>query len=92
MHIAAEQLDKIQDALMSRDPVACTVAQSFIVTAKDARAAPALIEAARGLYADGSDNDLEIDDDAGTSPTDDGTWVQAWVWIGSPAEDEESTI
>lgn len=26
-------------------------------------------------------DDIEIDDDAVLSETDDGVWVQAWVWI-----------
>lgn len=36
------------------------------------------IKAARDLY--GTD-DIEIDDDAKLSTTDDGVWVQAWVWV-----------
>jgi hypothetical protein len=42
-------------------------------------ATPGEIEEARAQY--GSD-DIEIDDDASTSPGDAGTWVSAWVWIG----------
>lgn len=37
-----------------------------------------LREAARQEH--GSD-EIEIDEDAGTSPADEGTWVQAWVWL-----------
>jgi len=29
-----------------------------------------------------TDNALEIDDDPAVDPTDGGTWVQAWVWVG----------
>jgi hypothetical protein len=43
------------------------------------------IARARVLYADRSDDNVAVDDDAMTSPTDDGTWVQAWVWL--PAEE-----
>jgi hypothetical protein len=32
-----------------------------------------------GHYRDG--NEIEVDDDAGTSEADDGTWVQAWLWL-----------
>ena len=44
------------------------------------------IKQARELYADKSDDNIEIDDDAKTSmatdPNDrDGVWVQAWVWV-----------
>ena len=42
---------------------------------------PFLIEKARVRYQYDSDDDLEIDDEAETSEADDGTWVQAWVWV-----------
>lgn len=38
------------------------------------------IARARDQYAFGSD-DVKIDDGALTSQADDGTWVQAWVWL-----------
>ncbi|RUX60190.1 hypothetical protein [Mesorhizobium sp. M7A.F.Ca.CA.002.12.1.1] len=48
------------------------------------------IEQARELYAHGSDDDIEIDDDATFSRSDDGIWVQMWGWIRFPEpEDEE---
>lgn len=47
---------------------------------------PALIEQARELYADGSDNDIEIDSDAVISRGDDGAWVQAWVFVRDEGE------
>lgn len=40
------------------------------------------IEQARAVY---QNDDVQIDDDALTSHTDDGVWVQAWVWL--PKED-----
>jgi DnaJ-class molecular chaperone len=46
----------------------------------DAIATPAVREAASMHCSD----DIEIDSDAGTSPSDDGTWVQAWVWVPYP--------
>jgi hypothetical protein len=42
------------------------------------RATPAEIECAREAY---SSEDVEVDDVAFTSRTEDGTWVQAWVWL-----------
>ena len=42
---------------------------------------------ARELYAKGSDDNVEIDDDAKVSVSDSGAFVQAWVWV--PAETEE---
>ena len=44
-------------------------------------ATPEEIALARERYAAGSDNDIEIDDNAKVSRADDGTWVQAWVWL-----------
>jgi len=41
------------------------------------------IDAARIAYQD--DGSLEIDDDAGLSRTDDGAWVQAWVFVRDDA-------
>lgn len=85
MNIPEQDLNKIMDALMSRDEMQCLVAQSLIVTAKDARADPALISEAQNLF--GFD-EIEIDDDAGTSESDSGTWVQAWVYVPKPEETE----
>ena len=39
------------------------------------------IEAARATYAIPSDNDIEVDEDAMVSATDDGCWVSAWVMV-----------
>ena len=36
------------------------------------------VEKARELY---QSDDIEIDDGAKLSETDDGAWVQAWVWV-----------
>lgn len=80
-YLKPEALDKIMDALMSRDEAQCLVAQSFITNAKDLLASPSLRADAEAEY--GSD-DIEIDDDASTSPTDDGVWVSAWVYLANP--------
>jgi hypothetical protein len=45
------------------------------------QAGPELVSRARKQYADGSDDNIEIDKDAGKSECDDGVWVQAWVWL-----------
>lgn len=47
------------------------------------RATPQEVKVARELYAD---DDINIDDDAAVSRTDDGAWVQAWVFISKPEE------
>jgi hypothetical protein len=45
-------------------------------------ALPEEIHAARMRYADRSDDNIEVDDDAKRCPgVDRGLWVQAWVWI-----------
>lgn len=45
------------------------------------------IERSRKLYANGSDDNIEIDDNAKASRSDDGIWVAAWLWL--PDETEE---
>lgn len=47
------------------------------------QATPDQIKAAREQYAH-DPHDIEIDDGAAISATDDGTWVQAWVWVPHP--------
>jgi len=45
-------------------------------------ATPEQIDRARRLYAYGSDDNIEIDDNATISEGDDpGVWVSAWVWL-----------
>jgi hypothetical protein len=39
------------------------------------------IAAAKRLYADPSDDDIEISNVATTSQNDDGCWVSAWVYV-----------
>ena len=52
-------------------------------TIKAPQATAELIKDARDRYAVGSDNDIEIDDNATMSQADNGTWISAWVWIGT---------
>jgi len=51
------------------------------------RADRALRELATRVYADPSDDNLEIDEDAAFSVAPHGTWVQAWVWMPKEVED-----
>ena len=46
-------------------------------------ATPELIKQAREQYAIGSNDDIEIDDDATQSESELGSWVSAWVWIAN---------
>lgn len=53
-----------------------------------------ILARARALYANGSDDNIEIDDHALVSKCDNGVWVQAWVWVpdeqpGNPDERSE---
>lgn len=41
----------------------------------------AVIQLARQNYAEPSNDDIEIDDKPTLAMSDDGTWVQAWVWV-----------
>ena len=43
-----------------------------------------LRNAARRNYANPSNDDIEIDDDAKISRCDEGAWIQAWVWVPFP--------
>lgn len=54
-------------------------AWELMTNANAAVASPGLRDLADELY---GDDECEIDDEgAGTSSSDDGTWVQAWVWV-----------
>lgn len=46
------------------------------------------IDAAREIH---QCNEVEVDDNAGTSDSEDGTgyWVQGWVWIDTPDDEDE---
>lgn len=50
----------------------------------DPKLREAIIQEARELY---QDDLLQIDNDAKLSETEDGTWVQAWVWVPDPEVD-----
>lgn len=47
------------------------------------QATPEQIDAARQLYAEGSEGDIAVDDDAFVSRTETGAWVQAWVFVSN---------
>lgn len=36
---------------------------------------------AKEMYCDGSDNNIEVDDQPMLSEADDGAWVSAWLWV-----------
>lgn len=45
------------------------------------RALPEDIAEARDVYANEDDEQIMVDDDAGESRTDNGVWVQGWLWL-----------
>jgi hypothetical protein len=87
-YINLADLNKIQDALMSRDELACVAAQYIVTAARDNCADPGLVQSARDEY---QTDDVEIDDEGvPTSEGENGTWVGAWVWIADPEPDDET--
>ena len=42
-----------------------------------------LLARARAAYAVGSNDDIEIDEDAAVSKGERGSWVGAWVWVAA---------
>ena len=82
--MTAEQRDRMT-ALCAGDAELLTIAQEakeFTPSTEEQR------EAARVTH---TTNECEVDDDAGISDPGDGTgyWVQAWVWVETP-EDEDT--
>lgn len=50
---------------------------------KEAQATPEEVQAARNEYAVGSDDNIEVDDNAQASRGDDGTWVAGWLFLSN---------
>lgn len=83
MNITEPQLKAIEAALtFTGDPLeahkACKAIRDNIATAKELQLAR---DETRGI------DDISIDDDAGTSPYEEGTWVQAWVHLLKPTKE-----
>ncbi len=55
----------------------------FNTCGEDARTTKAERERAREAHCHGSDNAIEVDDDAMASRADDGIRVQAWLWLAN---------
>jgi hypothetical protein len=80
-YLDAAALTNIRAALFDRDETAREQAMIALLDAEQSVADGDLIAAARAEH--GGD-DVQIDDDAGTSDTDEGRWVQAWVFMPDP--------
>lgn len=77
-YLKPTDFDLVHKALLG-EQAAQPAALAAVVDALDLVATPTLRQQAHDIWAT---NDLEIDDEGvGTSPTDGGTWVQAWVWL-----------
>jgi len=85
-YLAPPAVADITAALFDHDGEARERAMVALLDAETSGASPALLQMARNIHAA---DDLQIDDDAGTSPTDGGTWVQAWVFVETDAADDE---
>jgi hypothetical protein len=73
---------RLSEGLLTLADGRSVVLKNVSVSAQDP-ATPEEIEEAREAYANGSDDDIEIDDNAVTSRADrdEGLWVSAWVWL-----------
>jgi len=56
------------------------------VTDQERRDFPDIVEKAQDRHAS---DDVEVDDDPFLSIGDEGVWVSAWVWVPTPAEDDD---
>lgn len=74
-----------EEALLER--LRDLVLQARQISADTHEADEALIARAREKYALRSDDNIEIDDHAFTSESDEGIWVQAWVYVPQVGED-----
>lgn len=82
MHISPSQLDLIERALTLSEN--WDKALEAVKEVRDNVASDALLQAARNAY---QSDDVEIDEDAGTSPYEEGCWVSAWVHLRKPTKE-----
>ncbi len=87
-----DDLTLIIDALAAPDDVAKrTAALDAIEKVRGYDASPELLDEARELALSVEDEEdrISFDDDASTSPSDDGTFVSCWFWVPNPESDEQ---
>ncbi len=87
--ISTPDLDKLIayfEGLQPNAPSLEDEALSTLKSVKEGIAPPGLREEANDQY---GNDDVEIDDEPGTSEADGGTWVAAWVWVAQPDDEEE---
>jgi len=88
MITSATELKQWQKWITEGDPKEALRAMQDLIDGIGS-AGPELVGAAKEKYALGSDDNIEIDDDAHESRADDGAWVQAWVWVPNPDSEED---
>lgn len=76
MNISIPQLETIEKALTLQ--TSWSDALKVVEAIRENMAKPDLVSIARDKYVI---DDIEIDDDAGTSESDRGIWVQSWVYV-----------
>lgn len=82
VNFTQEEMAAIQSLVGSgHAPGLASLASKMKTSVECQEKAGSVIGLAQAMYADDSENNIEIDADAAVSPNDDGTWVQAWVWV-----------
>lgn len=76
MNVSTDQLNTIEQALTLQTSWADAL--KVVEEIRSNVAKPDLIDIARDIHVN---DDIEVDDDAGTSDSDEGSWVQAWVHV-----------
>ena len=79
---AKEMLAAYGNCGSPRQQKAADALADCIKTADQFKATAEQVQAARAQYAT---DEMEVDDDASTSPGEDGVWVSAWLWVGNPS-------
>lgn len=66
------------------------LAKKLLADIEESQATTQEIENAREIYA--LDDELAVDDDAQASRSEEGAWIQAWVWMPAYDEEEQEVI
>lgn len=89
--VNATDLELITDALAAPDDVEKRVAAlDAIAKLRGFDASPELLDEARewALRVEDEEDRISFDDEASTSPSDEGTFVSCWFWVPKPEADE----
>lgn len=85
VHFTPEELKTMKQLDLGRAPTLANLISKMETAIKEYEIGGDAILKAQAMYARDSDDNIEVDGDASVSVNDDGTWVQAWVWV--PKED-----